>query len=232
MNTRAARLLAALRILTLVAVASLAAALSFAMLALPVPRTRLAASVDAQLAASGVAHPVTAVLLNFRAYDTLLEVAVLLLAAMGVLALQRTAGDTVAPPDETTGPVLGGLLHLLVPLLVMLAGYLLWAGASGPGGAFQSGAMLAATAVLLRLAGRWTPVLPLRPLARAGLIVGLVVFLAVAVGAGLAGGALLEYPRAWAGVLILAVEAALTVSIGLALFGFFAGTPAHGRDRG
>ncbi|HSM22152.1 MAG TPA: hydrogen gas-evolving membrane-bound hydrogenase subunit E, partial [Rubrivivax sp.] len=87
MNTRATRLLAALRILTLVAVASLAAALSFAMLALPVPRTRLAASVDAQLAASGVAHPVTAVLLNFRAYDTLLESIVLLVALVGVWSL-------------------------------------------------------------------------------------------------------------------------------------------------
>ncbi len=231
MSATAAGISGLLRVVTLVAVTSFAAVLAWAMLDLPLPQARLADLVDAQLAVSGVRHPVTAVLLNFRAYDTLLEVAVLLLAGLGVLALQRAAGDAVTPPDVTAGPLLGGLLHLLVPLLLMLAGYLLWAGANGPGGAFQAGAVLAATGVLLRLAGRWTPLLPPQAPARAGLIVGLVVFLAVAAGARLAGGAMLEYPRAWAGVLILGVEAALTVSIALVLFGFFAAAPAHRRDR-
>lgn len=211
------------------AVTLLAAALAFAMFELPAPPVRLAAAVQAQLGASGVSHAVTAVLLDFRAYGTLLEVAVLLLAALGVLALHRASGDTAAPPDLAAPPVLAGLLHLLVPLMVVLAGYLLWAGAHGPGGAFQAGAVLAATGVLLRLAGRWTPLLPPRAPARAGLLVGLLVFLAVAAGTSLAGGALLEYPRAWAGVLILGVETALTVSIGLMLFGFFIGAPAPRR---
>lgn len=48
---------------------------------------RLAQEVTANLAESGVSNPVTAVLLNFRAYDTLLELAVLLAAALGILAL-------------------------------------------------------------------------------------------------------------------------------------------------
>jgi len=229
MNRPQARAVVALQIATGAALALLAAALAFAMLELPVPHTRLAAAVQAQLGASGVSHPVTAVLLNFRAYDTLLEVAVLLLAALGVLALHRASDDSAAAPELAAHPVLGGLLHLLVPLMVVLAGYLLWAGAHGPGGAFQAGAVLAATGVLLRLAGRWTPQLPPRAPARAGLVVGLLVFLAVAIGSRPAGGALLEYPRAWAGVLILGVEAALTVSIGLMLFGFFIGAPAPRR---
>ncbi len=37
---------------------------------------------------SGVTHPVTAVLLNFRGYDTLLEVAVLLIALVGTWSLR------------------------------------------------------------------------------------------------------------------------------------------------
>ena len=40
------------------------------------------APVAAHLAESGVTHPVTAVLLNYRGYDTLLEIAVLLLALL------------------------------------------------------------------------------------------------------------------------------------------------------
>ena len=41
------------------------------------PQDTLAQTVSETLAASGVSNPVTAVLLNFRAYDTLLELAVL-----------------------------------------------------------------------------------------------------------------------------------------------------------
>ena len=48
---------------------------------------RLADDVLANLQVSGVSNPVTAVLLNFRAYDTLLELAVLLAAVLGILAL-------------------------------------------------------------------------------------------------------------------------------------------------
>jgi multisubunit Na+/H+ antiporter MnhB subunit len=229
MSRLQARSLAALRIVTLVASTGLAAALALAMLELPVPPIRLAAAVQAQLGASGVSHPVTAVLLNFRAYDTLLEVAVLLLAALGVLALHPACGDTAPSSDAAANPVLGGLLNLLVPLMLVLAGYLVWVGAHGPGGAFQAGAVLAATGVLLRLSGRWMPVLPPRATARAGLLVGLLTFLAVATGTWLAGGAMLEFPSARAGALILGVEIALTVSIGLTLLCLFIGAPAPRR---
>lgn len=220
---------ALLRIVAAVAVTLVAGALVVAMLGVPSPTTRLALAVDARMGHSGVNHPVTAVLLNFRAYDTLLEIAVLLIAVIGALALHQAGGDEATPPAAVAQPVLGGLLHLLVPLMVLLAAYLLWAGAHGPGGAFQAGAALAAVGVLLRLAGRWTPMLPPPALARAGLLVGFAVFLAVAIGAALAGGALLEYPRVWAGVLILLVETALAVSIGMMLVGFFIGAPTPQR---
>ena len=47
--------------------------------------------IDAAMAQSGVDHPVTAVLLNFRAWDTLLELAVLLLALLGPASSVRCA---------------------------------------------------------------------------------------------------------------------------------------------
>ena len=65
-------------------------ALVWAILELPPPRVHLPGQVLTQLEASGVTHPVTAVLLNFRGYDTLLEVVVLLLALLGVLAQQES----------------------------------------------------------------------------------------------------------------------------------------------
>jgi len=197
----------------------LALALGAAMLALPEFAVRLPGQVAANLDASGVAHPVTAVLLNFRGYDTLLEVAVLLLALLGVFALSRHASDH-AHPAAPAHPVLQTLARLLAPLMVLVAGYLLWIGAYAPGGAFQAGAVLAAAGVLLRLAGLLPAWAQPGRLLRGGLALGLLVFLAVAV-AGLPQGEMLHYPPALASPLILLVEAGLTLSIGLTLAGLY-----------
>ena len=199
----------------------LAALLVWAMWDLPPAPLELPQVVAASMGKSGVDHPVTGVLLNFRGYDTLLEVGVLLLALLGMLACGATPDQrTALPPD----PLLEGLARLLVPLMVLVAGYLLWAGAFRPGGAFQAAAVLAAAGVLLRLAGpvtAWTH--PGRWL-RVALVAGFVVFLGVAT-LGLVFGELLEYPVGWAGGLILLVESALTISLGLLLAGLFLAGP-------
>jgi multisubunit Na+/H+ antiporter MnhB subunit len=209
----------ALNVLIVLLCTALALALGAAMLALPEFAVRLPAQVTANLGTSGVAHPVTAVLLNFRGYDTLLEVAVLLLALLGVFALSRHA-DEPAPRATPAHPVLQTLARLLAPLMVLVAGYLLWIGAHAPGGAFQAGAVLAAAGVLLRLAGLLPSWASPNRLLRGGLALGLLVFLAVAV-AGLPQGSLLHYPVSLAGALILLVEAGLTLSIGLTLAGLY-----------
>lgn len=193
--------------------ALLGVALAAAMLELPPHAVRLPDDVAANLAISGVAHPITAVLLNFRGYDTLLEIAVLLLALFGVLALVKPHATRAAHPAH---PLLQTLARLLAPLMVLVAGYLLWVGAIAPGGAFQAGAVLAAAGVLLRLAGLLPAWAAPGLLLRAGLALGLLVFVAVA-AAVLGHATLLTYPPALAGGLILTIEAALTLSIGLTL---------------
>ena len=60
----------------------LTAALGYAVWTLPSDGAGLGNDVAANLDRSGVSNPVTAVLLNFRGYDTLLEVMVLLLAPL------------------------------------------------------------------------------------------------------------------------------------------------------
>lgn len=176
--------------------------------------------VAAHLADSGVSHPLTAVLLNYRGYDTLLEIAVLLIALLAMLAMLAVAGAARVSPPRAAHPLLQTLARLAAPLMIVVAVYLLWAGAFRPGGAFQAGAVLAAAAVLLNLVGLrpgWgTPGLRLR----IGLAIGFVVFLAVA-AALLAQGALLQYPPDTAGTLILLIESALTLSLALILAGLF-----------
>lgn len=206
-----------MKALVVLIAAALGVALVLAMLTLPQASVNLPVQVAENIRQSGVEHPVTAVLLNFRGYDTLLEVAVLLLALFGVLALAETR--TLRPP-RPAHPLLQTLARLLAPLMLLVAGYLLWIGAYAPGGAFQAGAVLAAAGVLLRLAGLMPAWAQPGRLLRAGLALGLMVFIAVALVL-LGEGGLLRYPVAYAGELILLIEAGLTLSIGLTLAGLY-----------
>ncbi len=170
------------------------------------------AQIDASLAQSGVEHPVTAVLLNFRAWDTLLELAVLLLALLGARQL-----GTLQPQLSEPWPLLRAWGRTLAPLLVLAGGYVLWRGAASPGGAFQAGALLASGIVLLRLAGA-LPALywsfwPLRLL----VLIGLLLFVGVAAACAWFGDGWLHYPVGWAKPLIVFIEAAATLSIAASL---------------
>lgn len=209
---------ALLRVGILLMALALAGALGFALLDLPPAAVDLPAAVSAQLERSGVEHPVTAVLLNFRGYDTLLEVAVLLLALFTLLVMAGTARPVADAPQSY--PVVQALARLAIPLILLAGGYLLWAGAHRPGGAFQAGAVLAAGAVLLHLAGALPAWRSPGRLLRLGLMAGFLVFLGVA-AALLGEGALLRYRPELAGALILLIEAGLTLSLGLILAGLF-----------
>ena len=172
----------------------------------------LPAEIDRVLPQTGVSHPVTAVLLNLRAWDTLLELAVLLLALLGARQLGPRRLDLAEP-----WPLLRAWARVLAPLLVLAAGYILWRGASAPGGAFQAGALLAAGVVLLRLSGllprlRWS-FAPLRLLVLGGLLV----FTGVAVSTAWLGEGWLNYPDGSAKLVILLIEAVATLSIAASL---------------
>jgi multisubunit Na+/H+ antiporter MnhB subunit len=187
----------------------------------------LAAAVHERLAESGVGHPVTAVLLNFRGYDTLLEIAVLLVAA---LAARLHAPPSTSPADDPLGPLIAVLARLLVPGTVLVAGHLVWRGADAPGGAFQAAAVLGGGGILLILARTIRAPRMSSLLVRGVLVIGFACFLAVAGAPLVVGRSLLEYPPAWAKGLIFSVELALTLSIALVLVMFFPGEPPSGRS--
>ena len=171
----------------------------------------------------GVSNPVTGVLLGFRAYDTLLEMAVLLAAWLGARAVATEFRPGALPgPAHAEVPLVGALLSLVVPISILVAVYLLQAGGSAPGGAFQGGAVLAAGGVLLCLTGRLEAAADTSGLERLGLILGLSVFSLVGLLVMAGGGPMLALPGAWA---IYLVETALLVSIALTLVLLFAAAP-------
>jgi multisubunit Na+/H+ antiporter MnhB subunit len=188
---------------------------------------RLADLALARVPQTGVSNPVTSVLLSFRAYDTLLELAVLLAAVLGVWSTGKAL-----PGFFPAGEVLRGLTAAVVPLLVLSAGYMLWVGAHAPGGAFQAGALLGAAGVLLRLSGRPTAGLPPLPWLRVGIGLGVLVFTLIALVLMAAGVGFLTFPVGIAKWLILAIETAATLAIGATLAAvYLAGEPLPAGDQ-
>lgn len=170
-------------------------------------------TLPAAMEATGVEHEITGVLLTFRSYDTLLESAVLMLAAVAVLAL---SGAELRALTESPGETMTWWARLCAPVLLLLGLWLLFAGSSDSGGAFQAGAVLAGMLILADAAGvRGLPVAGrlLAPL----LTAGVVVFLAAAALGPLTGQAWLAWTPEWAFGVVLTVEITLTLGIAAAL---------------
>lgn len=210
--------------------AAMVGGVSYAIWTLPVESTGLAAAVAAELDRTGTSNPVTAVLLNYRSYDTLLEMTVLWLAALAALVLVGGWSGGVRRISEAQNPVLRGLVRLLMPVMILVSGYLLWVGGHAPGGAFQAGAVLASAGVLLLVAGvDWTRKLPAWG-ERVLLTMGLTTFLAVGTGVMLIWGNFLEFPPELAKWLILVIEAPCGLSIAAALIALFLGGRLRSRQ--
>jgi zinc protease len=142
------------------------------------------------------------------------------------LALREAQPDHPEPMG-LDNPVLRAVLAWLLPLILMAAGFLLWAGAYQPGGAFQAGAVLAAAGVLVRLAGLRAAWMDRPVILRPGLALGLLTFLGVGSLSMLDGVPFLTYPPARAGTLIFLIELALTLSIALTLTSLFRLAPPY-----
>jgi len=185
--------------------------------------------VYAGLKQSGVGNPVTAVILNFRSYDTLLEIGVLLVAVLGVFGVTRSDRRRWRP--RSSSPVLEAFLRILVPFGLLTAVYLVWVGAQAPGGAFQSGALLGGLAIVLLLGGRRVPLDPAAGGRRGLLAAGFLLFLLAAL-LPLFGGRLLEYPAGQEKTWMILIELACTLSIAATLAALFAGVAGYGPSPG
>jgi len=216
------------RILAAVLSVTVAAALGVVVLGLPDPAPSLAPRVAENIASTGLGNAVTAVLLSFRAIDTLLEAVVLVYALVAVWALtpDRLWGGRPGPKYEVApNGMLAYLARLLAPLGIVVAIYVFWVGADLPGGKFQAGTLLAAMWLLTIMAGL-TDVPPIsRRWLRIALVAGTVVFLAIGFAGVPLAGAFLAYPEGFAKPLILIIEAASMVSIAFTLGLLVVGPP-------
>lgn len=208
--------------------------LAAAWFALPEPAPSLTTPAVEAMPALGVKNPVTAVLIGFRGWDTLLEKLVLGLALVGIWSLGADAswgGRPGLAQVRMADDPLGMLARVLPPPAIILAIHLLWAGADQPGGAFQAGTILATMGILVVLAGLADYPAISRRAVRAAAVAGTVVFVLTGlVGFALPGG-FLSYPEAFAKPVIVVLEVALVFSIAVTLCLLVAGPPHRKEDR-
>jgi multisubunit Na+/H+ antiporter MnhB subunit len=207
--------------------------LAVSVLTLPDPAPSLAAKVAENIEQTGVANPITAVLLAFRAMDTLLEAVVLVFALIGVWSLTpdrfwpgRPGLKQSADPDG----ILAFAARILTPVGMVVGLYIFWVGADHPGGKFQGATILAAMWLLVMMAGLADAPAISRRLLRMALVLGPLVFIGIGILGVYGAGAFLAYPAGFAKPLILTVEFALMPSLTLILGLLLLGAPQRGED--
>lgn len=216
------------RVLAAILAAAVAAVIAACVLLLPDPGPTLAPEVAQNIGATGVGNPITAVLLAFRAMDTLLEAIVLLLGLVGVwsLAPDRFWGGRPGPaPVADPNGILAWLARVLPPIGIVVGIYILWVGADHPGGKFQGATVLAAMWLLVMMAGlRDAPAVSGTWL-RVALVGGPTVFITIGLLGAWSAGAFLAYPGGLAKPLIIVIEAALMPSLAVTLALLLTGAP-------
>jgi multicomponent Na+:H+ antiporter subunit B len=107
----------------------------------------------------GAPNVITGILLTYRAFDTLGEVAVLFMVAasaglvLGAGERQRDIADAAdAQPRTPSTEIVQNGASVLVPLIAIFAAYIIMNGHLSAGGGFQGGAVIASGVLLLLLA--------------------------------------------------------------------------------
>lgn len=108
---------------------------------------------------TAVPNMVTAVLADYRGFDTLFETAVIFTAGVAIVLMLRRRGkeDNDLPPEvpePTKAPkdiIIRSIVRLLIPFMQLFALYVVMHGHHSPGGGFQGGVILGASFILLAI---------------------------------------------------------------------------------
>lgn len=105
---------------------------------------------------AGCKNIVTAVILNYRGYDTLGEVTVIFTALCSILAILRREKPEISYSELDTSPVkhsivVSTVIRILVPCIMLFALYIILSGTVSPGGGFQGGVIAGAGFIIVAL---------------------------------------------------------------------------------
>lgn len=173
--------------------------------------------INQNLASSGVSHKVTAVLLNFRSLDTLLETGVILLSLIAFYIITPLYKHE---PERFHSIIANQFVTLLFPIIAIAAIYLLWSGAFQSGGAFQAAALLGGGFIIIKLTK--AEIFEKIYLYNLKILYSFGFFIFLLVGSlSMFHSQFLNYYDGYATISIIIVETVLTLSLGAILGAYF-----------
>ncbi|MDA0261416.1 MAG: hypothetical protein O3A21_04370 [Proteobacteria bacterium] len=205
------------------------------------------------MAETAVPNMVTAVLGDYRSYDTLFETVVVFtagIAIIGILGVARlTDRESIDPQPETQladrDRIVIYTCRLLIPVMQLFALYVVAHGHHSPGGGFQGGVILGASFILWAIARDLPTALRRVPPRRMILLAGTGVLIYAGIGAlcALMGGRFLDFSTLHSllpgtdavmarshGILGIEIGVAFTVSA--IMFGIYTYLSSNGRLKG
>lgn len=186
-----------------------------------------------------VPNLVTAVLADYRSYDTLFETVVIFTAGIAIIAILRGLGPQThriqAPLPEDK--IIQITCRLLIPVIQLFALYVLMHGHYSPGGGFQGGVIFGASFILLAVSRDLETAL--RRLSSPNFIVfaalGIIIFAGHGLLAQARGGNFLDYSALWPDKPIMAryramlgVEIGVFFTVAAVMFGIYANLSSRG----
>jgi multicomponent Na+:H+ antiporter subunit B len=139
----------------LLIIVALGISLSLAKIPFGTPKTKVGRYyVDKGVEETGAVNIVTSVVVNYRGFDTLGEVTVLFIAAIGLGAVLTASGGEKTRKTQPASLVLYTGCRLLFPLILIFGSYIFIHGHLTPGGGFQGGAIIASGFLLIYLGCR------------------------------------------------------------------------------
>lgn len=202
-----------------------------------------------------VPNMVTAVLADYRGYDTMFEAVVIFVAGIAILAVLRNKNEeaveaSIPPLTQPGRPPEGDDLitvmtaRLAIPVIQLFALYVVAHGHHSPGGGFQGGVMLGASFILIALTYGLPEALRRFPESRAVLFagVGILIYAGTGLACQLLGGNFLDYhvlskvlPRDEAMArsdAMLVVEIGVAFTVSAIMFLIYANLSSRGRLQG
>ncbi|MBT3668158.1 MAG: hypothetical protein HN548_11835 [Opitutae bacterium] len=196
-----------------------------------------------------VPNMVTAVLADYRGFDTMFETVVVFIAGMAVLAIlknssKKKAGSKEFEVDVEPDLIVTNTVRLLIPVIQIFAFYVLAHGHVSPGGGFQGGVVMGASFILIALSWDLDTALARFPADRCTLVAGLGIVLYAGIGllSMFLGGEFLDYAelaqifpvsREMARYhAMLGVEIGVGLTVTAIMFSLYANLSTEGRLKG
>ena len=194
-----------------------------------------------------VPNLVTAVLADYRGYDTMFETVVVFIAGLAIMAIVgmkpgwNTSLPKVEPADPgREDPIIRVTCRLLMPLILLFGLYVIAHGHHSPGGGFQGGVIIGAGMILLALAQELPNALLNMPLARILRLstLGILIYSGVGLACLLLGNHFLDYgilskilpltPEGARSISMLWVEIGVAFTVAIGMFSIYAHLSSNG----